>query len=340
MMMVVIEYGVAKMRSAVQAMGVWVLLSLGPGLAFAQSEPADLLEAGRGAERSADFAAAFEAYERASEEGRGTRAGRRAEQRADYLRARRDPDGSFTSLAALEEMRRAQPTDDRLVAFERATRDMPPGSVRDDALFLLAESWFRRRDNPARALPIYEALAASPTLSSARRRTVGVARAEANAALGQTSAALRTLSDEGLSETFEGRALEAEVARARMRMAAAVIFCLALVSLLALAWPIRHPRQTFGRLSWKQAAAAAYVLTVPAIIAELYEPATGDAFLYYAAVALPLLALAVLAAPSLSPARVTRRRRALFVTSLVVAQLAGAWLALDLADGLGGFGFP
>jgi hypothetical protein len=336
----VIEYGVAKMRQAVQATWVAVLVFLGPAAAIAQSDAPQALERGRAAERALDFEQALEAYESAISEGSGTRAGRRAEQRVLYLRERQDPDGSFASLAILERMRRAEPTDESLSELERASESMPEGIVRDDALFLLAEAWFRRRDDPARALPIYERLRGSPTLPSARRRTVGVAIAEARAALGETDEALRTIEEEGLEETFEGRSLEARFARDLARKVALGLFAVALLALLALGRPARPSRAQLARLSWKQLAAVAYVIGVPAAIAEIYEATMGEAFLYYAAVAVPLLAIAALSSGSLSVRRASRARRALFVTTLICANLAGAWLALDLADGLGGFGFP
>jgi hypothetical protein len=169
---------------------------------------------------------------------------------------------------------------------------------------------------------------------------VGVAIAEVRAALGDSDEALRTIEEEGLEETFEGRALEQRFARELAREIAIGLFVVALLALFVIGRPARPDRAQLSRLTWKELAAVVYVIGVPALIAEVYEATMAEAFLYYAAVAVPLLAIASLSAGTLSKRRASPTRRALFVTTLIFANLAGAWLALDLADGLGGFGFP
>jgi hypothetical protein len=332
------------MRLLVQtAWALWLVLAIvafmGPARTLAQT-PAETLEAARQRERALAFDEAEALYEAAAALGEGTRAGRRAAQRKAHLAARRDPDGTFRSLEALEHMRRDDASAARLREFAVEVEAMPDGLVRDDALFLLGEAWFRRRADPARAVGFYERLLVSESLSSSRRRTVGVAIAEARTEMGDREGALESLAEQGLSETFEGRALRADAARRDARLFAVFVLVFATALLVAVGRPWRVRREALSRIGVRQIAAVAYVIGVPALIAELYEASMADVFLYHGAFAVPLLALALAGGLRLRREQKRPSARRLLLASLIVADLAAAWLALDVANGLGVFGFP
>jgi len=333
-----IRYAASGVSYNTKRLGVLLLVLLTPTLGRAQLPAEDALAEARRSEHDLSFEEAHALYEAAARSGAGTRAGRLAEQRAAHLEARRDPGGGFMALTMLEQMRRGEATEERLSAFETEVEEMSPGPVRDDALFLLGESWFRRLETPYEAIPLYERLLASETLGSAQRQTAVVALAEARAAIGETDDALRVLEREGLDDTFEGQALSTAAARRTARIVASAFFILGCALLLMIGRPWRADAAMRERITWRRILALLYVIGVPALIAELYEPTMSHAFLIYGAIAAPLLALTAASALVLARRSAPPSSRAALVAALIVTQLAAAWLALDMTDGLGTFG--
>jgi hypothetical protein len=125
------------------------------------------LEDARAAERAGDHAgehAACTALLAGSTGGAGAEACRR---RIAWLEARRDADGSFTSLDALQAVRRERRTLDAEVAWARveaiAGAPSAPARVQDEAALWLGREALDRRDAPVLALswttPLWSRLA-------------------------------------------------------------------------------------------------------------------------------------------------------------------------------------
>jgi hypothetical protein len=335
--MIVIMCGDRKLSRAVAvATGLLVCTALAP--AFAQdggAEPAPLLGAAERAERSFELAEAESLYRRVVEAAPGSREARRARARIDYLEARRDPARGYAPLEALERARRADLDRARAEAFAREVDAMPAGRVKRDALFLLGETWLRRLGDPARARGYYDALIDAPGVTDEEAELARFARAEAIDAAGDRAAAIEAMDEAGLGATFEARELRAQQLRARLRVASIALLAIALALLVVTGRPWRAGRAGLRRaLAWPRLLAYAYVIAVPAAIAELYERGTAETFLLFGAFTAPVLFLASLAAES-APARA---RRTLTLLSAAAAPIAIAYLVLESVDGLASFG--
>lgn len=312
-----------------------------PSALFAQAEPtaADALARARESERTRDFAAAARAYEEVKALAPSSRLARRADARLSWLAERRDPDGGYASLAALERMRRAEATPASLEAFERDVRAMPAGRARRESLFLLAETWHRRLADPARAIPFYEALRDAPDVTADERAIALVGLAEARAAAGERARGIEELEDAGLGGTFEASELKTAERRAALHTFALALLGLALLGLLGFGRPWRAGRAGVSALVRPaRALAVAYVLGVPAAIAWLYASATVDTFLLLAVALVPVLALTSFAATALDARDAPLGPRLGVAVSVLASHVALFYLVLEHAGGLDGFG--
>ena len=335
--MIVIMRGDRKLSRAVAvATGLLVGAALAP--ASAQDggvDPAALLAAAERAERSFELGEAERLYRRVAGAAPTSREARRARARVDYLELRRDSERGYAPLEALERARRADLDRNRAEAFAREVDAMPDGRVKREALFLLGETWLRRLGDPERAQAYYDALLGAPEITGEERALAGFARAEAIDAAGDRAAAIEAMDEAGLGETFEAREIRAQQLRVRLRAASVALLAIALVVLAAVGRPWRAGRAGLRRvLAWPRLLAYAYVIGVPAAIAELYERGTAETFLLFGAVTAPVIFLASLAAES-AP---SRARRGVALASAAAAPIALAYLVLESVDGLASFG--
>ena len=328
------------LRRALVWAGAAALLAVVAAPARAQSTPPDLLREAERAERALRFEAAEQAYGRIVEVAPGSREARRARVRLDWLADHRDETLGFEPLVGLSRARRTQTTGDALLSFASKVEHMPEGRVRRESLFLLGQGWHRRLAEPARAVPFYESLLQSPGLSVEERPVAEVALAEARVALGRDTEALDGLEAAGLAESFEGRALRTTVRRSRLRLGAAALLVATLLALIIVARPASVSRDGLrAALAPRGALPVLYVVLVPAALAELYRGGMAEVFLWFGALALPVLALTVVGARSMAERGAGRWRVRATLASVAAAHLALAVLALDAAGGLASFGF-
>ena len=248
--------------------------------------------------------------------------------RLSWLAARRDPDGGFSGLAALEGVRRRWASDprpeDREQVVELATGLDTPDALRIDALQWLARERLRARD-PVGAQQWTSKLWEGS--DEAGRREAGALHAQALAAAGRVDEA-RAIEEAAGITSYAGRqeGVDMAVRTARRQSARQTLSALLLVWLLGTAplslrgwWARPRPRPT-GLLALGLVGLGALGL------AGAWEPATrpGMSALILSQGLLYLHAAGLL--PGLRRARGLARLGALF------ASLAGSWLVLDRFD--------
>jgi hypothetical protein len=309
-----------------------IVVVFGSSTGLGQVDPAELAREADRAERELDFATAEVGWRRVLDHGPTTRYARRAEARLAWLDTHRDPDGGWASLEALTRARREIRGRASAERFASRVARMPPGRVQRESLVVVAEAYRRAGDLPA-ALAVYDALLAQPDLEALERRSASVARAEILAAEGRGAEAVAVMEAARLGDTFEGRELR-RVQRARSIGAVAwAVAALALVVLVVVGRPWRLGVSAVRRVvSPTVLLAGVYVIGVPALIAELYEPTMAEAFLIFGAGIAPFAVLGLLGAERLADAG--RAARTALVGALAAAHVAVAYLALQATGGL------
>lgn len=190
------------------------------------------------AARERRFADAVKAYRAVIEADPSALVARPARARLDELEAHAE--GGFAPLARLEEVRRdPQKANDR-AAIEALARDLeafPPGRVRVEARLFVAEAWWRRLGEPARAIAPLEAAVSD---KSGDRLTRALALSELvtlRRERGELREALRTAeSQPELSPTLRAN-LRKLLRRELLRTTAtALLAALAVIGLASIAW--------------------------------------------------------------------------------------------------------
>jgi hypothetical protein len=136
--------------------------------AFAAGADADaaieaIVERGRIAEEAGDFARALREDRAAAAAAPDSRTGSLAAARATWLEHRAE--GAFAPLARLERVRRDPALADDPAALEALARDadaFPPGPVRSEARFVVAEAWLGRLRRADDALALLRSIADDP----------------------------------------------------------------------------------------------------------------------------------------------------------------------------------
>ncbi len=273
-----------------------LLALLAASLAHAQLDRAEAAEAGY------DFDGARAAYRTTIDRDPASVDAAFAEARLAWLAARRDPQLGYAPLVVLEHMRRDG------VDLERADAELdglPPGLVRREATFLIAETYLRRVSDPERAIAYYARLVDEGSRDERRAAREAISEAEA----------LET--------------------RARMRPAVAIGIFFVLAVALAVARVDRcAPAAALRRGTRPSLVLAASIATFgPTAIATRYDAAVAPTFLALALGASAVLALAIWAAGALELASASRVRRAIVAFAVAASQLAVAYLALDWGGG-------
>ena len=266
-----------------------------------------------------------------------------AKARIDDLLAHAE--GGFAPLARLEAVRRdLQRSRDRseIESLERDLAGFPPGRVRAEARVFVAEAWWRRLGEPARAIAPFEAAVAD---RSGDRLTRALALSEL-AALRRERGELREARRAADGDPSLSPALRAELARLVRREtlrtgAVATLVALAALGAIAiarLAARARDVRDLPSKLVSPIAVALAlYLGGAGALIVRVHGDADARPFLWLGP---SVLALHVIARALRLAAGRRASLRVIWASACVTGVLAAAFLAVERAsvDFLGGIG--
>ncbi|MFO0762185.1 MAG: hypothetical protein U0359_37445 [Byssovorax sp.] len=226
-------------------------LSIAPGRASAQTagdsgtrrvEAAARFEAAEKAYAELRYAEALTGYEDAAALDPSARFTLTARTRADDLKAHAE--GGFAPLTRLDEVRRDPKKSADRAAIEALSRDMaafPPGRVRGEAALLVAESFWHRLGEPARAIAPLSAVLDDPAADALTRSLAFTELLAVERELGDLDAAV------ALSKRFPDLApgARAEVLRLARRetlrmLSIAVLAALALIGSISAARALRR----------------------------------------------------------------------------------------------------
>lgn len=336
--------------AAALALALLVAVLLRGRAAFAAGADADaaaeaLVERGRADEEAGDFARALGEDRAAAAAAPDSRAGALAAARAAWLQHRSE--GAFAPLARLERVRRNPALADDAAALEalaRAADAFPPGPVRSEARFVVADAWLGRLRRPDDAVALLRSIADD-------------AYADADVARLAEHRIVATWLDDGRvrdaareAEAHAGLVdapLAARVRRLLRRRFARGAACaaIALLALTAgLAWIGAARRRALPQAARAVVGAApaalgvgAYAAGVGGVLATMYDGGRGAPFVALGAAVVPLVLVARAWSAVGSNARAARLARAAVCGA---ATIAAGFLVLEGLDPtyLEGFG--
>ncbi|MFT3767081.1 MAG: hypothetical protein QM820_16410 [Minicystis sp.] len=266
-----------------------------------------------------------------------------ARARADDLEAHSE--GGFAPLARLEEVRKdPQKAADR-AAIEALARDVeafPPGRVRAEARIFVAEAWWRKLGEPARAIAPLEAAASDP---SGDRLTRSLALSELvtlRRERGELREALAAVDrDPALSPALTAQIHKLARRETLRATATALLAALGVIGLASIAWLARRTRDVRDLpaklIKPSGVAFALYLGGAGAVLVRVHGDADARPFVW---MGLGVLALDVVARAFKLAAGRRRAVRAAWAAACVAGVVAAAFLSMertsaDYLDGIG-----